>query len=35
MRLTTDVETFLRLCPDALPANSGLLVTKKRGKEES
>eukprot|EP00434_Breviolum_minutum_P035784 symbB.v1.2.031687.t1/scaffold3706.1/size51673/1 len=22
MRLTTDVETFLRLCPDALPANS-------------
>ena len=29
MRLTTDIETFLRLCPNALPANSGFLVTKK------
>lgn len=33
MRLTTDVETFLRLCPNALPANSGFLVrkTKRQG----
>ena len=30
MTLTTDVDTFLRLCPTALPANSGFLVTKKR-----
>ena len=27
MTLTTDVDTFLRLCPTALPANSGFLVT--------